>query len=315
MRDSKRIRTTIGAGTAALGLLVLSACVSGGDGDDKNGAGYEEITIAVPSWAGAQANAAVAQHLLEKELNVRVRTEEMNAGDSWDGMNDGTVHAVLEDWRGEREREKKYIDDKKTVVEGGDLGVTGHIGWFVPRYYADENPEITDWKNLNKHAKDFKSEFLGPDKSFTSNDTHLIKNLELNLTIKPTKGEAGLLKEIEAKYAAREPFLTYWWEPHWKNLDLDLVEVKLPDYAEGCNKPKKFTDCAYANTPLQKYFNADFEENGGDAAEFLKNFRWSTQQQNEVAKMIEGDGLPPAEAAAKWTAANTDVWRKWLPKS
>ncbi|GAB3957911.1 glycine betaine ABC transporter substrate-binding protein [Streptomyces sparsus] len=305
-----------------LALLVTAGCTSGGDApDDGERHDYRTVTIAVPKWAGARANVAVAEKLLEEEIGVRVEAREMDSEDAWDGMNDGSVHAALEDWRGQREREERYVTERRTVVEGGDLGVTGHIGWFVPRYYADENPEITDYRNLNKYADDFrvpgsggKGAFIGADPSFTNSDEILVKNLELDFEVMPTKGEDGLVKAIKSRYAAKEPFLTYWYEPHWRNLELDLVEVDLPDYAEGCNVPEEFTDCAYPIVPIQKYFNADFEQHGGDAAEFLKNFRWSTRQQNEVAKLIEGDGLSPSEAAAEWIGDNPTVWQRWLPE-
>lgn len=322
MRVSERTRVRRGAAVVASAALILTGCNSEDGGDEKNGAGYDEIIIAVSPWAGAQANGAVAAHLLEKELDVKVKVKEMTTDKAWDGMNDGSVHAFLEDWRGNLDKERKYIEEANTVVEGGDLGVTGHIGWFVPKYFADENPDIADWENLNKYASKFqapgtgdKGQLLGAEKSWTSYDEHLVKNLDLNYEIKPAKSEDALVAEIEERYQAEEPFLTYWYEPHWKNLDLDLVEIEFPDYVEGCNEPVEFTDCAYFNTPLQKFFNADFVANGGEAAEFLRNFRWSTEQQNEVAKLLADGGLSPKGAATQWAGQNEDTWKRWLPKS
>ena len=320
MRVSQRTRA--GCAGATVTALLLSGCFGGGGGEEKNGGHYDKVTIAVSPWAGAKANAEVAAYLLREELDVTVEVKPMTTARAWDGMNDGSVHAFLEDWRGNIKKEDEYIDKRRTVVEGGDLGVTGRIGWFVPKYFADENPDVVRWENLNKFTGDFqapgtgsKGQLLGAEASWTSYDKYIVKNLDLDYVIKQAKSEGALVAELEKRYEAKEPFLTYWQEPHWKNLELDLVEVELPKYVEGCNQPKEFTDCAYFNTPLQKFFNADFEERGGRPAEFLRNFRWSNDDQNRVAKMLESDKLDGPVAAKKWAEANRETWQRWVPES
>ncbi|MFU0243648.1 glycine betaine ABC transporter substrate-binding protein, partial [Streptomyces scabiei] len=72
-------------------------------------------------------------------------------------------------------------------------------------------------------------------------------------------------------------------------------------------------DCAYPVTPLQKYLNAGFAKDGGKAAEFLKNFTWTTEDQNQVSLMIAEQKMRPEEAAKKWVDGHESVWKKWLP--
>ncbi|MBW1596596.1 ABC transporter substrate-binding protein [Streptomyces sp. JJ38] len=317
------IRTSLIAAVGVMGLAV-SACAAETDTDtgSSSGGGATEVTIAVPSWVGAQANAAVAKHVLEEELGVDVTLRQMDEPVAFDALDSGKADAILEDWGGVPEKERQYVEEKGTVVAGGGLGVEGHIGWFVPKYFADENPEVLDYKNLNDFVDDFKTsesgdkgQFIGAAPSYTSYDKHLIKNHGLNYDILETGSEAAQLKDMERLYKAKEPFLTYWWDPQWMNAEIEMVEVKLPEYTEGCNEPAEKTECGYPTQMLQKYFNADFAENGGDAAEFLKNFEWKTEDQNEVARMIAGEGMSEEDAAAEWVADNEDVWKKWLPKS
>ncbi len=92
-----------------------------------------------------------------------------------------------------------------------------------------------------------------------------------------------------------------------------MTEVKLPPYKEGCDADPAKVDCAYPVTPLQKYLNADFAKNGGEAARFLKNFEWTTEDQNQVSLMIAEQKMRPEEAAKKWVDSHESVWRKWLP--
>ena len=74
-----------------------------------------------------------------------------------------------------------------------------------------------------------------------------------------------------------------------------MTEVKLPEYKEGCDADPKKVACAYPHTPLQKYLNADFAKNGGKAAAFLKKFKWTTEEQNEVSLMIADQKMSPED--------------------
>ena len=168
------------------------------------------------SWVGAQANVAVAQYLLEHELGYHVDTVQMDEVLAWDALSQGRVDAILEDW-GHPEKEKQYVEDKKTIVAGGDLGVTGHIGWYVPKYFADKHPDVTDWKNLNKYAKDFrtaesgdKGQLHGRLPSYVTNDKALMKNLKLDYKIIFAGSEAAQITQIKQFAKEKKPFLTYW---------------------------------------------------------------------------------------------------------
>ena len=316
--NTKRIRNTAIAGVGVLSALTLSAC---GAADTSPNRSANKVILAEPSWVGAQANAAVVKKLMEDELDVQVDAKTMDEPVAFDALHSGKADAILEDWHGVPKKEKKYVEDKKTVVSGGDLGVKGHIGWFVPKYYADKNPEIKDYKNLNKFADDFKTSesggkghFMGAAPSYSQHDKGLIKNFGLNFKHVPTGSEAAHLEEIQRLYDAKKPFLTYWWEPQWMNNEVEMVEVELPKHTPGCETPESQAKCGYEHNQLEKFMNRDFAESGSEASKFLKKFNWTTKDQNQVAKMIAGDGMKPEEAAAEWIKDNKSTWQKWLPK-
>ncbi|MFD8588312.1 ABC transporter substrate-binding protein [Streptomyces sp. NPDC059637] len=318
-RARTRARTRAAVAVAcALGALALSACGAAETGK-RSLADSNTVNLTAPSWVGAEANTAVAAHLLEEELGYNVRTRQMGEVLAWDALSRGDVDAILEDW-GHPQEEKRYVEEKKTVVPGGDLGVTGHIGWFVPKYFADEHPDVTDWRNLDKYADELrtpesgdKGQLLEGSPDYVTNDEALIKNLDLDLKPVYAGSEATQITQIRRSAENRKPFLTYWWTPQWLNAEVEMVEVELPERTEGCDADPERIDCAYPKTPLQKFLNADFAENGGRAAQFLKNFRWTEDQQNEVAQMIAGERMPAEEAAEKWVEENPQVWKKWIP--
>ncbi|MFJ2196303.1 ABC transporter substrate-binding protein [Streptomyces violaceusniger] len=288
-----------------------------------NVGGAKSVTLSVQSWVGAQANVAVAQYLLEHELGYRVDTVQVDEIPAWDALSQGRVDAILEDW-GHPEQEQRYVKDKKLIVPGGGLGVTGHIGWWVPKYFADKHPDVLNWKNLNKYAKTFKTaesggkgQLLDGSPSYVTNDKALVKNLKLNYQIVFSGSEAAQITQIKQFAKGKKPFLSYWYEPQWLFNQVPMVEVKLPKYTDKCanegTKDPESVDCAYPTTPLQKYLNADFAKQGGKASAFLKKFHWTKQDQNEVSELIASQGMSAQDAAKKWVAAHPDVWKKWMP--
>ncbi|MEV0640612.1 ABC transporter substrate-binding protein [Streptomyces sp. NPDC050619] len=317
-RQRRTLRTAL-AVIAGLGLTAVAGCGAADTGKSESAGSGGTITLTKPSWVGAEANTAVAQYVLENDLDYKVTTKQMGEVIAWDALGKGTIDAVLEDW-GHPEQEKQYVEQQKSVVAAGDLGVTGHIGWFVPKYWADANPEVTDYKNLSKYTADLKTsesggkgQLLEGSPDYVTFDDAIIKNLDLDLKTVYAGSEAAQITQIQQNAKSKKPFLTYWWTPQWLNAEVEMVEVKLPAYKEGCDADPKKVACAYPNTPLQKYLNADFAKDGGKAAEFLKNFKWSAEQQNEVAKMIAQDKMSPEAAAKKWVDANPDVVKAWLP--
>ncbi|MFJ5058094.1 ABC transporter substrate-binding protein [Streptomyces nigra] len=317
-----RIRTT--ALVAAVSSLALLTGCGAADMTKQaspfaNAEGARTVTLSVQSWVGAQANVAVAQYLLEHELGYRVDTVQIDEVPAWDALSQGRVDALLEDW-GHPDEEQRYVEDKKTIVNAGDLGVTGHIGWYVPTYFAKAHPDVTDWKNLNKYADRMrtpesggKGQLMDGSPSYVTNDKALVKNLDLDYQVVFAGSEAAQITQIKQFAKEKKPFLTYWYSPQWLFEKVPMTEVKLPEYKEGCDADPEKVACAYPHTPLQKYLNADFAKSGGDAAALLKNFRWTTEDQNEVSLMIADQKMSPQEAAKKWVDAHESDWKKWLP--
>ncbi|MGW2230469.1 glycine betaine ABC transporter substrate-binding protein [Streptomyces formicae] len=320
-----RVRTRVTSAVTAVGaLLALSGCgaadMTKQASPYANAAGAKTVTLSVQSWVGAQADVAVAEYLLKNELGYRVDKVQIDEVPAWDALSQGRVDAIMEDW-GHPEQEQRYVKDKKTIVPGGDVGVTGHIGWYVPTYFAKKHPDVTDWKNLNKYADQFrtsesgdKGQLMDGSPSYVTNDKALVQNLGLDYEVVFAGSEAAQITQIEQFAKKQKPFLTYWYKPQWLFEKVPMTEVKLPEYKEGCDADPAKIKCAYPHTPLQKYFNADFAKNGGEAAEFLKNFRWSEADQNEVSLMIADKKMSPDDAAKAWIDKNPSKWKAWLPK-
>ena len=307
-------RRTTALALAALTPFTLTAC--GGETEEK----AESVILTEPTWTGGQANVAVARYLLEKKLGYDVEVRRMDEEDSWKAVGEGKADVILEDW-GHPDLEKKYVNKKSTVVAAGDIGVTGKIGWYAPEYVTDAHPDLTDWKKLNRYASLFrtaksggKGQLLEGSPKFLTHDETLIKTLRLNYKAVYAGSEKAQIAEIQKRTDARQPFLTYWWRPHWLASEANLKEIPLPAHYDGCDDNPRNLTCGYPETPLKKYLNKDFSKAEGSekATKFLKNFQWGEDDQNEVAQMIARDGMTPGTAAEKWVKENPGTWKVWL---
>ena len=304
---------------ALVGALAVAACSPGGGGSGSGSKG--SVNIAVNPWVGYTADAAVVKWVLEKQLGYTVNLKDLKEDVSWQGFDSGEVDAILEDW-GHPELEKLYVEDKKVAVDAGLTGNIGIIGWYVPTWMVEKNPDIVDAKNLNKYVELFKTsesgdqgQFLGTDPSYVQYDEALVKNLGLNFKVIFTGSENATVEAIKTAVNQKKPLLFYWWDPHWLNSQVDLTRVKLPAYTESCDDDLEKVACDYPETPLRKFIRADFEKKLPEAANLIRKWTWTNEDQNVVADMITNQNMTPEKAAEKWAADNEAKWKAWLPGS
>jgi glycine betaine/proline transport system substrate-binding protein len=318
MRTSRIGRALIAG--AALATAVV-AC-----GDDSGGGGAA-VTLAANPWTGSAVNAYVAQAIIQSELGTTVTITDIDENATWQGLDDGSIDATLEVWpSGHAADYETYITGKKSVVDLGVLGPAAKIGWYVPKFVVDEHPELATWEGFQdpELAKLFATaesgdlgQFTMGDPSYVTYDEQIIANLGLPLKYVVAGSEAALLTAIDQAVADKKPVLMQFWQPHWKQSTVELVEVKLPDITAECDASRQAGDgkyaCDYPIDNLYKAASAKLEAKNAKVFAFLKAFTLSTAQQNEVAAMIDGEGMKPADAAKKWVEANKDVWSAWIP--
>jgi glycine betaine/proline transport system substrate-binding protein len=318
------MRLTLRIAGAAVLALTLTACggakvgETGGGGSSAAAGDCGTFNLAVNPWVGYEANAAVIAYVAETELKCTVTKKDLKEEIAWQGFGTGEVDAVVENW-GHDDLKKKYIDEQKTAVNAGATGNEGVIGWYVPPWLAQKYPDITDWNNLNKHAAMFKTsesgaqgQLLDGDPSFVTNDEALVKNLRLNYKVVYAGSETALIQAFRQAEAKKTPVIGYFYEPQWFFSEIKLVKVNLPPYATGCDADAEKVACDYPKYELDKIVSKKFADANGPAYKLVKNFTWTNDDQNQVAKAIAVDKMSPEDAAEKWVEANPDKVKAWL---
>ena len=323
MSIGRKLTRRMQAATAVVSVLALAGCggstaaVTAPPGVPHAECG--KVTIAVNPWVGYAANVAVVSYLLKQRLGCDVVEKDLTETASWEGLADDSVDVILETW-GHDDLKKKYIDDTKDAVELGLTSNKGVIGWYVPPWMATTYPDITDWKNLNKYANLFrtdgsggKGQFLDGDPSFVTNDAALITNLKLDFTVVYAGSEDKSIAAFRAAEANKTPLIGYFYEPQWLLSEIKLVHIQLPLYRPGCDADPKTVACDYQPYDLDKIGRKKFVDSGSPAAELIKNFSWTNQDQNSVARDITVNKLSRDQAAKRWLDAHGSTWQKWLP--
>ncbi|MEU8227741.1 ABC transporter substrate-binding protein [Kribbella sp. NPDC048915] len=311
------------------GVLTAIALALAGCGGEKVGAQTEPsagkdcgtFNLAVNPWVGYEANAAVVAYIATKDLGCKVVKKDLKEEISWQGFGTGEVDAVLENW-GHEDLKKKYIETDKVAVAAGSTGVKGVIGWYVPPWMAEKYPDITDWKNLNKYAALFKTsesggkgQLLDGDPSYVTNDEALVQNLNLNYKVVQSGSETALIQAFRDAEKNKKPLLAYFYEPQWFFNEVKLVKVNLPEYQAGCDADPAKIACDYPPYDLDKVVSKKFADSGSPAYDLVKNFQWTNEDQNAVARMIAVDKLTPDQAAEKWVKDNQSKVDTWLGKN
>jgi glycine betaine/proline transport system substrate-binding protein len=319
--DDESTGTEAPAGTEAGADTATTAAESGGD----TPATGEGIVLAANPWTGSAVNANVAKVVLES-LGTPVEILDIDENATWVGLDDGSIDATLEVWpSGHAADYETYITGKGTVVDLGKLGPSAKIGWYVPTFVVEQHPELATWEGFQdpELAKLFSTaesgadlgQFLMGDPSYVTYDEQIIANLELPLKYVVAGSEAALITAIQTAVDEQTPLLLQFWQPHWLQSKVELTEVKLPDVTDECLASAAAADgayaCDYPVDELYKAANAELETKNPLAFKVLSNLTLTTEQQNEIAAMINSDGMAPLDAAKAWVAANADVVAAW----
>ena len=305
----------------AAAALALAAC---GGGAASN-APKPTIKLAENSWTGSSINVNVAKILLEEKLGYKVEIVTIDENAQFPALGSGDLSASLEVWpSGHQADVQKYITEQKVVEDIGPLGVIGKISWYVPTYVVEQHPDLATWEGYKKpeNAALFKTsetgdkgQFLTGDPAWVQYDEDIIKNLGLNFQVVKTGSEQGVLAAVDAAYSRQQPILFYFWTPHSIHAKYKLTAVKLPDYSDACyaKVQEHGVACDYPQDVLFKVASAKLKDSAPEAYQFLKNMKYSTDDQISMIAAVDADKKSAADAARDWINKHEDVWKTWLP--
>ncbi len=322
-RMSVRGRRHGRVGLIGVALVAATALAASGSAFGGGSPSCGTVTINEQSWAGSTANTYVAKYVLEKRLGCTVKLTQVTEGPPYfQAMRDGKVDVALEDWDNTTTKQAQpYIKDGSVRIIGSN-GITGVIGWYIPRYLLKQYPSFATWRGLKGKESVFRSPesgsqgmFLGGDPSYVQKDRALIKELGLNLKHVVAGAEPAQVARWSQLYKQKKAVLFYWYDPQYLNAQYDLVRIKLPPRFNGCLDDEKQSGkhaCEYPSYGLDKLISKKFATSGSPALKFVRKWKWSSTDQNFVANLIAGKKMKAEKAAEQWVKANPGKVNAWL---
>ena len=115
--------------------------------------------------------------------------------------------------------------------------------------------------------------------------------------------EQGMLAQVARADRRGEPVVFLGWEPHPMNANFELTYLEGGDDWFG---PNLGGASVFTNT------SAGYADACPNVGKLLQNLEFSLAMENEIMGAILDDGEDPADAAATWLTANSQVLDGWL---
>jgi len=242
------------------------------------------LKLALNEWTGQHITTRVAGEILKR---MGYSVEYVTAGyyPQMQAMEDNTISATLEIWSSNIGEHYDKALASGNVVEIGDLGLEPVETWLYNRAAADACPGLPDYRALNV----------------------------------PAGSEGALVAEIQGAEARAEPLLVMFWSPHWVHAVVELRQVTLPPFEEGCQddpavgvNPNATWDCDWARGYIKKMAWVGLADKWPAAYKLLQAYELRNEDQIPMMNAIDQEGGKLEDVVDAWLDANQSRWQRWV---
>ncbi|QVQ52205.1 ABC transporter substrate-binding protein [Spiractinospora alimapuensis] len=298
-------RRTLTGSSAVLCLVMAAGCgAQSEDGlaSEEESTESQVITLVEQPWEDLMVENQIVSQILGA-AGYTVEVEELTVPIGAQSLAQGDADAYLGNWWPSQE------DTFGAFIDDGDVEVLSTLvdgvayEPAVPAYVAEEY-DISSLADLARHAEEFEGEFLGIEAGTPGNDSILdmidedaygLGDWEL-----VESGTPAMLAEVERRASEDLPVVFLAWEPHWMNIEWDLVYLEDPEEAwPGAGEIRVAT-------------RAGFEEDSPNVARLLSRMEIDGDTASDWIFRVSQDGEDPGDIAAEWIAENPDEVSAWL---
>lgn len=314
---------------ASLAASMLAFIASG----HAEGCGH--ITISSMTWQSAEVTASLDKMILEKGYGCDV---EIVPGDTVPSLTSiiekQEPDVIPEGWVSlQPELIARGLADNKIKITVDILSDGGVNGWWIPKYFADEHPEIKSIPDALKHPELFPSPedtskgavFNGPQGwGSTLITTQLFKAYgaeQAGFVLVDPGSAAGLDGTIARAYERKKPWLGFYWAPtailgKYQMVRLDFAAPADEKEWSRCMtvadcpdpKPGVWPTDRVATVVSQKFYDRADK----DVLAYFKNRSWSNDTVNALLSHMTDTQATGDDGAKFFLKNNQDIWEKWV---
>ncbi|MFB6089152.1 MAG: glycine betaine ABC transporter substrate-binding protein [Candidatus Aenigmatarchaeota archaeon] len=257
------------------------------------------ITLATPSWTGSTIKTHVVKNVLE-DIGYNTEIKNLDVGIIYNQLAEGKVDIFVESWLPTTHAE--YLEEYNNSLNKINVNLDETFaGLTVPEYVYNEGiHSITDLKNKSEEFGDTIL-CIGAGDGMTLNTEEAIEKYNLTGFECKTSSTSAMLAQVERFLNKDEWFVNLAWEPHYMFFEFPLKKLDDPIKAYGGQEELVYTI-------TRNGFERDYPE----AAEFLKAFEVTTEDQNNWIYSYAKKEIEPNKIAEDWIKNNSDRVNNWL---
>ncbi|KAA8783414.1 ABC transporter permease subunit [Paenibacillus amylolyticus] len=273
--------------------------------------GGDAFKLSYVAWDSEIASTNLLKYVMENKLGYKVNALQVEAGPMWTGVASGDVDASPAAWLPLTHAD--YWARYKDQVEDLGANMTGvRTGLVVPKYMTDVN-SIEDLETGASTSAS--SSEPAANANVGDEVNHRIIGIDPGAGIMKSTGSAiekygltdwnlvegsgaAMTATLDKAYKNKEPIIITGWTPHWMFNQYDLKYLEDPD--------KVYGDAEEIHTIARKGLKEDHPV----AYEFLKRFKWNSDEMGEMMIAIQG-GTSPEQAAKAYAEKHADQIDEW----
>jgi glycine betaine/proline transport system substrate-binding protein len=286
---------------AAVALALSGAC-SDGAGFDSGGAAGNEVRLVQQPWEDLVVENEIVSQILT-DLGYETRVQELSVPLGAQALVNGDADAYLGNWWPSQEPVfGKHLDSGKIEVLSTLVTGTTYAP-AVPKQVADKYG-VRSLADLKAKESLFGRQFLGiepgtPGNQFIEDaikdDAYGLGGWSLVESSTP-----AMLAEVDRRVAKDKPVVFLGWEPHWMNVEWDLVYLEDPD--------KVWPGAGEIRVVTRKDFKAD----NPNVARLLSQMKVDRETASEWIHQFSKEKKPAETIAREWIEQNQDQVEAWL---
>jgi glycine betaine/proline transport system substrate-binding protein len=297
-----------------------------------------DVTLAVFSWQSAEALAYVDQLILKNGYGCNASTI---AGDTVptitsmaekgqpDIISEATP-SLLPDVVATAISNGRIVSVNPKAIAEGEVS-----GWYIPKYLADQHPDIKTVADALGHPELFPAQenpskggiLQGPqgwgDTVVTAQLFKATNAADKGFVLVPTGSAAALDGAIAKAYERKQGFIAQYWSPtsllqkySMVRLDagmpFDDAEWRRCTTVQSCPDPKPNY---WRAVPDETLVSGKFakREDASAVLGYLKGRSWTTDTIGKLMLWMTENQATGADGAKHFLKTQPDVWTKWVP--
>ncbi len=280
----------------------------------------DPIKVILNDWTGQHVSTKIAGELLKK-MGYNIEYVSAGALPQHAGLAQGNLHVQTEVWT------NNIGDLYPKAVESGDIVVLGELGldpkegWIYPPYMEEKCPGLPDYKALYECTQAFASAETFPKgrlitypADWGTRSRDVVASIDMPFEPIPGGSEGAMVAELKSAYAAKEPIIMMFWQPHWMFADYDFNWVEWTQSEGECveESQDKDTACGFEQAKVNKVAWSGFEQKWPAAFKMLSSYELTNADENAAILEIDNKGRDLDEVVAEWLDNNEARWQPWL---